>query len=549
VSNSRRVSPHRRPLCGMVQLHCWMPRTTDSVVMPFLALANLASTLASGAVNLAAHVADAASAASTKGTPAKQPGKAKTQPDAAALANVFAAYLAAASPPLAVPLVAATTAAAANLQKGQVNSTNGVPSIPTVAAVAANAAKGMPALMKPGSPSSATTAPVTPTPQANTVSHAPVVPRTAGNPAPVVPPTPVHPALPTPPLAVSHAPPQAAPTRTPTPTVRQPKLPSTPEKAAKPVAPNAPAPVLPHDGQGEAHLGIHTSVEPPALEPAPADQERTTTRGSPSAVVEAPAPAPRKIADASGDTGTPRESLPSPPVALAAQGPTHPPSPEVTPVEDKPHLASLSRIMQTVAALHSSGAMAPTARSAPAPTHHDDSRSQVAAPSSTPSGSTVAVNIAAPPAANLASPHSSPSSAPLNVPVAEQLTRAFVAQADVVQRQGQTNFHLRLDPPQLGSVQIHLTATDHTVSARIVVAQAGTQQLLQSHAHHLRQGLAEAGLSLGSFDVTRDGGGSRGNRQAPPEPPLLLPGFVSPPRTATASSPMPRPTDGIDLLA
>ncbi len=124
-------------------------------------------------------------------------------------------------------------------------------------------------------------------------------------------------------------------------------------------------------------------------------------------------------------------------------------------------------------------------------------------------------------AVGIAAPSAPPSPGPADnqpaAPVADQLTRAFVAQADVVHRDGQTVFHLRLEPPQLGTVQIHLRATDHTISARIVTAQDGTRQLLQDQAHHLRQSLAQAGVSLTGFDVSSGGSGSRGGQQPPPQ--------------------------------
>ncbi len=108
----------------MVQLNCWMLRTTDSVVMPFLNLASLATNLASAALHLAGQAADAASA---KGTPAKHSGKGKAQPDTATVANAFAAYLVAATAATpAVPLLG-NALAVTKIQKGQVKSENGIP--------------------------------------------------------------------------------------------------------------------------------------------------------------------------------------------------------------------------------------------------------------------------------------------------------------------------------------------------------------------------------------------------------------------------------------
>jgi len=139
-----------------------------------------------------------------------------------------------------------------------------------------------------------------------------------------------------------------------------------------------------------------------------------------------------------------------------------------------------------------------------------------------------------------------------NLPVADQLTQAFVAHADVARNDGRIDFHLRLEPPQLGTVQIHLSATDHTISARVVVAQEATRQLLDGQAHHLRQSLAQAGLSLTGFDVSRDGGGSRGGQQPPPQPSLPAAVVSAPAPTRPAlplSAPARTATNGIDILA
>jgi hypothetical protein len=99
-------------------------------------------------------------------------------------------------------------------------------------------------------------------------------------------------------------------------------------------------------------------------------------------------------------------------------------------------------------------------------------------------------------------------------------------------------------------VQIHLRATDHTVSARVVVALEGTRQLLEGHAHQLRQSLAQAGLSLSGFDVSHDSGGS-GGRQPPPEPmpPLPAPAVITPRLAATLQTPIRHRIGGIDILA
>lgn len=315
------------------------------------------------------------------------------------------------------------------------------------------------------------------------------------------------------------------------------------------------------EGKGEIHLGSHTIVETPVPEIATSVHPQSAINPSVSALSD---PSP---------SGSPRTSGTS--TAAASGGlPTH-----ATQGTDNVNylsedaqsslgraeelgsqrgvsalgsegtrMASLTRMLQTAGVNSDSNATPTIAASTPAPSNHSDSRTHDDANSSTPAVPVLTDNGIAP--APVAAPPNS-NAAPMPSPVADQLTQAFLTHADVVQQTGRTDFHLRLDPPQLGSVQIHLTATDHTVSARIVVASEGTRQLLQDQSQQLRQGLAQAGLSLGSFDVTRDGGGSHGGgQQPPPQTPLPLPASVSTPRSApVVPAYVSRISDGIDLLA
>lgn len=97
--------------------------------------------------------------------------------------------------------------------------------------------------------------------------------------------------------------------------------------------------------------------------------------------------------------------------------------------------------------------------------------------------------------------------------VADQIAGSIVARSELVQREGSTEFHLRLEPPELGSVHIHLTATEQGISARILVHEASARQLIQSQLESLRQRLQDGGIALGQFDVTGRGGGEAGSRQ------------------------------------
>jgi hypothetical protein len=97
--------------------------------------------------------------------------------------------------------------------------------------------------------------------------------------------------------------------------------------------------------------------------------------------------------------------------------------------------------------------------------------------------------------------------------VVETVAGSIIAHSQLVQREGSTEFHLRLEPPELGSVHIHLTATDQGISARLFVHEPGARQLLQSQLESLRQRLQQEGLTLGRFDVAGQGGGASGHGQ------------------------------------
>jgi flagellar hook-length control protein FliK len=124
-------------------------------------------------------------------------------------------------------------------------------------------------------------------------------------------------------------------------------------------------------------------------------------------------------------------------------------------------------------------------------------------------------------------------------PVAEQITGAIVAHLEVSQTEGRVDFHLRLDPPELGQVRVQLTVTEQTLTARLVARDDATRQLIQSQMDSLRQKLQETGLSLGQLDVSSGGGGRGGGQRQQallPFPDLTGGGptvrTVSPPRQA-----------------
>ncbi|HLJ94252.1 MAG TPA: flagellar hook-length control protein FliK [Gemmataceae bacterium] len=118
---------------------------------------------------------------------------------------------------------------------------------------------------------------------------------------------------------------------------------------------------------------------------------------------------------------------------------------------------------------------------------------------------------------------------------ADQVAESIVARSEFVVREGHAEFHLHLEPPELGTVRIHLTATDTGISARLFVHEPGARQLLQSQLESLRQRLQQEGIAVGRFDVADNDAGSRNSRQdgsdASGGSPGLMDKSSKPPRT------------------
>jgi hypothetical protein len=133
-----------------------------------------------------------------------------------------------------------------------------------------------------------------------------------------------------------------------------------------------------------------------------------------------------------------------------------------------------------------------------------------------------------------------------HAPPAVQVGNAIALHADELRRDGHSTLHLRLDPPGLGSVRVHLTATEQNVSARVVVEAESTRQLLENQAGLLRDRLMESGVTLGRFTVACDSSGGGRQQGASPQPPREeLPLPLSKPRLAAPSS---RPRIGNGLV-
>ena len=92
--------------------------------------------------------------------------------------------------------------------------------------------------------------------------------------------------------------------------------------------------------------------------------------------------------------------------------------------------------------------------------------------------------------------------------------RAVVGQiALAVSESDSTRIEIRLDPPELGRVHIHLTTVDGGVQAVVAAQRPETQDLLRRHADTLAQELADAGYGDVSLDFS--GGEATGGSDRP----------------------------------
>jgi hypothetical protein len=85
-----------------------------------------------------------------------------------------------------------------------------------------------------------------------------------------------------------------------------------------------------------------------------------------------------------------------------------------------------------------------------------------------------------------------PANGPKPTPMVEQIGRAMDTQVRLAVKDGTAEFHLQLNPPELGSIHVHLSASADGIVARLIVANDGTRQLIEGHLNELRQRLQAA---------------------------------------------------------
>jgi len=104
------------------------------------------------------------------------------------------------------------------------------------------------------------------------------------------------------------------------------------------------------------------------------------------------------------------------------------------------------------------------------------------------------------------------------VPVADQIQNQVTAHMDQLRQMGRVEVQLDLHPPELGRVQLHLAMEDGRLNVRMVVQDDAAKRVMDMQAEPLRVRFSEMGVSVGHFDVRREGGSPNQNQQPASEP-------------------------------
>lgn len=131
--------------------------------------------------------------------------------------------------------------------------------------------------------------------------------------------------------------------------------------------------------------------------------------------------------------------------------------------------------------------------------------------------------------ANAPTPGTTPSAAGPSSPsavaptLATQVADGVITHAQALSQNGTTEFRMRLDPPELGPVNVHLVSNGDEVHGHVVVSSESVRQMIESQLPELRQRLEAAGVTVQNFNVSADasGGGNRNaGRESAPETPV-----------------------------
>ena len=314
-------------------------------------------------------------------------------------------------------------------------------------------------------------------------------------------------------------------------------------------------------GAGKAEAAPGPDAAPPAPEgtmalavmvPAAAlplgDAPPAVEAGVPEPAVALPLPAAPALATATG-APAPEAAAPPPPERIeAAEVPKADAKVTAAPARGnvvRPAAAAVSAVAlerpREIGAERQAAAVAeaPPREARAAETAVREVSAGPAAPAAAPAGGDGVqgwtVRDAAPPAWHLAAdagqgPARPEAAAQVQVQVQAQVVQpqAVAGQVAVaIGRASDDRVEIRLDPPELGRVQIHLTRHDGGIQAVVIADRPETQDLLRRHAEVLVRELGQAGYDSVSLDFAggearagRDDGRSLDWAQAAPAPPV-----------------------------
>lgn len=98
----------------------------------------------------------------------------------------------------------------------------------------------------------------------------------------------------------------------------------------------------------------------------------------------------------------------------------------------------------------------------------------------------------------------------VRVSPAEQIADTMVTQARVLERDGNVEFQMRLDPPELGRLQIRLVARGDEIHGQVLTASDAVRGMIESQLPELRQRLEAAGVNVQRLEVSADASGNGG---------------------------------------
>ena len=116
--------------------------------------------------------------------------------------------------------------------------------------------------------------------------------------------------------------------------------------------------------------------------------------------------------------------------------------------------------------------------------------------------------------------------------VMTQIAEAVTERAQIVRENGNTEIRLRLDPPELGTINIRVHSHNGELRAEITAADPAVRTMIESQLADLRGRLEQSGFDFQSFNLSSGNGSDRGDpaedargfagnsRRPPPRPPV-----------------------------